>query len=226
MTLNQAISHLTKFAFYVLIQETAAKFKGTFCDWSWSQPDKSADSEFWWSFDVHPRKQNSRPGVDCEWRRSAGSRKWLACCPPHAIHSKAQRRKWVILWQVVFKNDHTSFRYLWYTRIKRIERSKHRRIILDLLMIIHKVCCQVLPYKRWKEMLPGSNRFEWSWVKSTAWYCNLDMAWQKAKLKTHFEKSPQKSVSCFLQATISYITMPTCSLFSFLFLLKFHLLAA
>lgn len=93
-------------------------------------------------------------------------------------------------------------------------------------MIIHKVCCQVLPYKRWKEMLPGSNRFEWSWVKSTAWYCNLDMAWQKAKLKTHFEKSPQKSVSCFLQATKSYITMPTCSLFSFLFLLTFHLLAS
>ena len=80
-------------------------------------------------------------------------------------------------------------------------------------MIIHKVCCQVLPYKRWKEMLPRSKRFEWSWVKSLAWYCNLDMAWQKAKLKTHFEKSPRKSTSCFLQATISYITMPTCSLF-------------
>lgn len=123
MTLHQAISHL--------IQETAAKFKGTFCDWSWSQTHKYADSEFWRSWkgwenlsevDAHPRKQTQGlPRTASDGVAQEAGNGWLAA---RLMHSKAVSTAEVtdimtICLPAPSKNDHTSFRYFWHTRIKR-----------------------------------------------------------------------------------------------------------
>ena len=119
MTLHQAVSHLNKFNSSLFSMFWSKRPQPNSRERSAIGPEANPTRpiQSFGEVDAHPRKQNSRPGVDCESRRSAGSRKWLACCPPRAIHSKAQRRKWVILWQFVFKNDHTSDSDIRYTRI-------------------------------------------------------------------------------------------------------------